>query len=63
MKEFKFRDEDIKTFEAIRLELASMAKKKEISEETLRSLTNMISSLEGLKESIYWKYLNSVKKD
>ena len=62
MKEFKFKDVEMKLFEGVISELETLKQKKEISEQTLRSLTNIVSSLEGIRESVYWKFLNSLKK-
>ena len=62
MKEISFRDDDIKLFDSIESEIRHIKTEKEISEQTLRSLTNIISSLSGVKENYYWRLYNSLKK-
>ncbi len=62
MKKYDLRDNETKTIEQAARDLTNITKEKEISEDTLRSLSNVISELRGLKENLYWRFLREARR-
>lgn len=60
---FKITSEEIQSIQAMSEDIQNVADKAEISEDTIRALSNVINSLSALKEKYFWMLLRASKQN
>ena len=58
-----FTDAEKQTFKFAEKELESILNSNQLSEDVVHRLTNVITQLNGLKESYFWRLLRAAKQN
>lgn len=59
----EMHEQDIKNIKALIEDINQLVINKKINEETLRKLSNVITTLQSIRENYMWRIINSAKQN
>lgn len=59
----KISEDDIRNIKSCVEEMNSVQSKRQIGEDTIRKLTNIITTLDSMRDNYYWRLLRASKQN